>query len=174
MNEVWKRISIFPAYEVSNTGKVRKGDRLLIIGKTQDGYPRVTMRDTNNSWHHKTVHTIVCEVFNGPKPSESHEVCHVDGTKANNKPSNLRWGTRKENVADSIKHGTFIYGEKQGLSTLSNKQVLEIKKKHSEGIRQYILAKQYGVSPQHISRIIKGMRRAKDHLSPLSPDESAK
>jgi len=43
------------------------------------------------------VHQLVCEAFHGPKPSPTHIVLHLDEDPSNNKPENLRWGTRKEN-----------------------------------------------------------------------------
>lgn len=54
------------------------------------------------------VHRIVALTFIGVPPFAKSEVCHNDGNRRNNHYSNLRWGTRKENVADSIRHGTFL------------------------------------------------------------------
>lgn len=44
------------------------------------------------------VHRVVCTAFHGPCPSDKHEVGHKDDDRANNKPSNLYWTTRKENM----------------------------------------------------------------------------
>lgn len=41
---------------------------------------------------------LVCEAFNGAKPFANAVVMHVDENSKNNKPSNLRWGTQKENL----------------------------------------------------------------------------
>lgn len=43
------------------------------------------------------VHRLVCEAFHGLAPSEDHIVLHIDEDPSNNRPENLRWGTRKEN-----------------------------------------------------------------------------
>jgi hypothetical protein len=43
------------------------------------------------------VHQLVCEAFHGPKPFPEAIVLHLDEDPSNNRPENLRWGTRKEN-----------------------------------------------------------------------------
>lgn len=43
-------------------------------------------------------HQLVCEAFHGPKPFDGAVVLHKDENALNNKPSNLRWGTQKENL----------------------------------------------------------------------------
>jgi hypothetical protein len=37
------------------------------------------------------VHDIMCETFNGPRPSPEHVVKHLDGDIYNNKATNLAW-----------------------------------------------------------------------------------
>ena len=43
------------------------------------------------------VHSLVCEAFNGPRP-EGLVCCHVDEDWRNNLPSNLEWGTQRDNL----------------------------------------------------------------------------
>lgn len=45
-----------------------------------------------------TVHQIVATAFHGPKPSDAHVVDHIDTNRRNNRPENLRWITRLENI----------------------------------------------------------------------------
>jgi len=45
-----------------------------------------------------TVHRIVATAFHGNQPSEKHIVDHIDTNKKNNRPENLRWITRLENI----------------------------------------------------------------------------
>lgn len=47
--------------------------------------------------HTLKVHRLVCEAFNGLPPDGA--VCmHLDEDSSNNLPSNLAWGTQKENL----------------------------------------------------------------------------
>ncbi len=47
------------------------------------------------------VHQIVATAFLGSPPSEHHVVDHIDAIRDNNRPDNLRWVTRAENLFDS-------------------------------------------------------------------------
>ena len=44
------------------------------------------------------VHRIVATAFLGEQPSKSHVVDHIDTNRRNNRPTNLRWVTRLENI----------------------------------------------------------------------------
>jgi len=44
------------------------------------------------------IHRIVAYAFLGTPPSKEHVVDHIDTNKCNNRPENLRWVTRLENI----------------------------------------------------------------------------
>lgn len=44
------------------------------------------------------VHRIVATAFHGPQPSKTHVVDHIDTNRRNNRPENLRWVTKLENI----------------------------------------------------------------------------
>jgi len=118
--EQWRPAVGHPGYEVSNHGRVRSLDRVLTL-RGRDGEDiyrrhrgRVLAPCANASGHMVVtlgrgnsvyVHQLVLTAFVGPAPA-GEEGCHDDGDASNNRLTNLRWGTRASNVADSVRHGT--------------------------------------------------------------------
>jgi hypothetical protein len=135
--ERWKPVVGFEGlYEVSDMGRVRSVARVvphktsghltiperILIGsrRAQMKYPMVNLW-AGNKQHAKYVHALVLEAFVGPRP-QKHDVCHFDGSKDNNRLSNLRWGTRKENMQDAVRHGT-----------VNNRRALEVRWGNAHG-----------------------------------------
>ena len=67
------------------------------------------LKDRGRSFY---LHRLVCEAFHGPPP-DGMEVLHRDGNKLNCREDNLRWGTRLENMADSIRLNLVCKGTKR-------------------------------------------------------------
>lgn len=161
MNEIWKPISGYHGYEVSNKGNVRsfkprsgrgeleKQPRPLKSHVTKKGYVHVTM-SINGKKSTRFVHHLVLENFVGPRPS-GMETRHLDGDQKNNYLENLEWGTSSENTQDQRAHGTF-----KSFSKLSKENVISIKIRLQSGESQSIIAKDYGVNQNTISNIKTG------------------
>lgn len=120
MKEEWRPIAGYSGYEVSSLGRVRglaradaAGNRIkgciLTPRRHSGGYLRVTLCDGKS--HDFFIHRLVLQTFVGPCPPEK-QGCHNDGNRQNNALSNLRWGTRIENMADKKLHGTEQLGAK--------------------------------------------------------------
>ena len=153
-------------YQVSDNGRVRSVDRLvncdygqrvshgkeLTLGDRGDGRMIVAFwRD--NKQKMMRVHRLVLETFIGPCP-DGMECRHLDGDAANNNISNLAWGTRKENDADKVAHGTTARGEQQGASKLREWDVKWIRWFTDNGYASNrYLADVFGVCQAQISRI---------------------
>lgn len=105
-------------YEVSDLGLVRSvprriirsnGSQMTLPGVTLtpfdsgDGHVRVRLQRIGKivDWY---VHRLVLFTFVG-EPPPGTEGCHWDGHPANNALSNLRWGTRSENMLDIARLG---------------------------------------------------------------------
>ena len=72
------------------------------------------------------------------------------------KPDHLKEGSQADNMADKKHKRRQAFGERIGKSKLTESQVLDILKKHSEGQSMFSLGKEYGVSDTAISYIVKG------------------
>lgn len=59
----------------------------------------------------RSVHSLVAEAFHGPRP-KGQDIRHLDGDPANNAASNLRYGSRTENLLDAVRHGTHYNAKK--------------------------------------------------------------
>lgn len=62
-------------------------------------WDKVTARFvTNHRGKNYKVHRLICEAFHGAPPFDGAVCIHIDENSANNRPSNLKWGTQKENL----------------------------------------------------------------------------
>jgi len=91
----WLPITGFEAYDVSNLGNVRRGDRVLkcMVDTQHDGYKRLRVglcKDRKQTWC--TVSRLVAQAFI-PNPDELPTVDHIDRNSQNNHVSNLRWAS---------------------------------------------------------------------------------
>lgn len=104
----WRDVPGFEGlYQVSDTGSVKslRCGRLLKPAITRRGYSAVTLYKGGHGKRSYT-HRLVAEIFLAESRFPGAEVCHNDGDPANNAVENLRWGTRADNIRDSIQHGT--------------------------------------------------------------------
>ena len=160
MKEIWKPIPDYEEYEASSKGRIRRGHRVLSHCFSVEGYPKYSIK-RRTRYVSISGHSMTCAAFHGPMPTPKHEVRHLDGSKDNNNPENLRWGTRKENVADKKTHGTSSMGEGNGNAFLTKTDVLEIRNKYSSGeYSQRALASEYNISKSQLSYIVTRQRWA--------------
>lgn len=121
------------------------------------GHLRLHMRGPNCERVTMYVHRLVLEAFVGPCP-EGMEACHdPDRDPANNRLSNLRWDTHRENVNDAIRHGT------HGRTRLSDENVREIRAVYRRGDPEFgakPLARRFGISHVHVIMIVRRETRS--------------
>lgn len=95
-----------PDYSVSNTGRIisrKKREPYELKGSIS---PKLRYRTVMIAGKRIYFHYMVATLFIGPRPL-GLEVCHRDGNSLNDRVENLYWGTRSDNVQDSIRHGTW-------------------------------------------------------------------
>lgn len=183
MIEIWKPVVGYETdYEVSDLGRVRSIDRLKVYprrdqysgrdllvtrrhrgkmlrpGRKPSGHVSVMLGRGNSI----DVHVIVLRTFVGPCP-DGCEGLHGDDHPANNKLSNLRWGTRSENLHDAVRNGKKPVGEEHYRAKLTAADIPIIRAQCS-GPRGCIaaLARKYEVSESSIRQVRDG--RAWSHV----------
>lgn len=83
------------------------------------------------------------------------QVRHSCGETSCVNPQHLSEGTREQNAADKILHGTSLRGIRCHFAKLDWTKVSEIRRKSSDGIKRKKLAEDYNVSPGTIGSILK-------------------
>lgn len=102
----------------------------------------------------RTIHQLVTEAFVGPRPTGS-EVRHLDGNPANNRASNLAWGTRRENMADARRHGTLVQGARCHMARLTELDVVHVRQLFDAGLGLREMATMYGVSVACVGHVVR-------------------
>ena len=171
--ERWAAVPGFPGYRVSTRG--------VIIGKRSDtanglraevgehGHLRVTLhRDGSpRSGERLLVHRVVLEAFTrSARPGE--QARHLNGDASDNRLSNLRWGTQRENWNDRR-----AQGNGRSYAKLSESDVCEIRRRLGAGEAAYSIAADFPVSDTQIRNIARGDQWAPVEAVTYQPGERA-
>lgn len=180
--EKWRPVVGYEgAYEVSDLGRVRSVDR-LIVRRHRDGVRSYRLRGRllrpttatgyayvnlglNNS---RRVSALVAEAFIGPRPFGLY-VLHSDGDSRNDHVRNLRYGTQEENMADAVAHGTIARGAKVS-RRLDASEIELIRGLHGLMTGSQIAA-EFGVSRGAVVNI--QARRSRRKVGAITPERAA-
>lgn len=119
MDKLWLDIpNTGDLYQASSDGEVRSKDREIIIQRHDgtsftrrlrgrvlkpwrdaNGY-RVVYVCHDDLRRAVNVHRLVAAAFHGDEPD--HDVNHLDGDKSNNRPENLTWCSKSENMRHAL------------------------------------------------------------------------
>jgi hypothetical protein len=166
------QVKDFPNYLVDENGVVvslfRGKWRILkqsLNHKGPKGYFIIQLGAKN----YRLVHRLVIEVFYG---SSEFNVNHKNGIKTDNRLENLEYCTAKENtqhawdiglcesIRDKAKQtGLASFGEKNGMSKISDITAAQILAHRNTGVTQRATASIFGVSREHVRDIWSGRRR---------------
>jgi hypothetical protein len=107
-----------------------------------------------------SVHRLVALAWLGQPPKDTSEVRHINGRGRDNRPENLRYGSKESNFRDRIKHEPQI--------KLDYIRVREIRLLLQKGIAFSEIARLYGVCYHSVYLIAQGLtwRRQACGLTP--------
>jgi hypothetical protein len=197
--EEWRDIPGFAGYQVSNWGSTRVLDRVV---HTTDAHRRahtrrykgMSLKQTENPRGYRVVrmtrnttgyalgaknmlvHRAVLLAFCHDTPSAGLDVRHLDGNKSNNRLDNLAYGTRADNEADKVLHGSANLGARNGMSKITEKTVRKIREQYAKGnVSQAAIAIQYDISREMVGRIVRRDSWAYlDADTPITPGKKTK
>lgn len=147
MREKWRDIPDFKGlYQVSNLGNVRSSEREVWNGSKyytkpekvlknnvmKIGYCRVTLtKDGKQEQFY--IHRLVADAFI-PNPNGLNEIDHIDANPKNNRVSNLRWVTHRENMLHSRELGRNYDGSANLVRGATKRPVIRSDGKRYESI----------------------------------------
>ncbi len=105
-------------------------------------------------------HRVALALTGQAMPPSSVDVCHRCDNPKCVRPSHLFIGSRSENLLDASTKGRIARGESHGSSKLSSDDVVDIRRRVSNGETQTSLALAYGVSVTAIHLIHHRLRWA--------------
>lgn len=166
--EEWRVVPGYPAYQVSNLGRVRShwkrvgtrqnlrmvaGEkwRLLKQAVLPTGHRHVTLGDGHGGQRTFLIAVLVLMAFvRVPEPGEWALHTH-NPDPADNRPENLRWGTPVDNQADIVRHHGRHHNAK-----LTPAQAEEIRGLVGTGMEQKEIARRFGVCRSLVTMIKNG------------------
>lgn len=100
--EIFKVIKEYPAYSISDKGRVMKNSthKIMKPSPKPNGYMQINLFTNDGRRKKEYIHRLVAITF---IPNEQHlpQVNHIDGVRDNNVVSNLEWVTAKGNILKS-------------------------------------------------------------------------
>lgn len=183
IQEEWRDIVGFEgSYQVSNLGNVRSlsrtvdrcghsvqlkfKQRKLSIHKSS-GYHRISLRK-NSKTIFRYVHNLVLEAFVSNRPN-NQDADHINKIRTDNRLVNLRWLplvfnrssvlnlNGNSNINYFKRTGHHRHGEYATVKKLTNKDVIMIRKMISQRIPNVVIARQFKVTPDNISKIKRNL-----------------
>jgi hypothetical protein len=166
----------FPGYAVSEDGKVwskrgSNGKQWRQLKPIRHGKRYSTVRLwVRGCWFSWYVHRLILTVFKGKGGPDTR---HLDGDSSNNRLDNLAWGTRKENMEDTIRLGLVARGNMLPQSKLTENLVVKARQWRRDGTTFQAIANRLGVSFASAYNAIVGdtWRHIPNHVArgPRSP-----
>jgi hypothetical protein len=154
-NKIVKPVNGFERfYLATDQGEIisLRNGHVLRAGMCNAGYLGITLCGNDMS-RQASVHTFIAETFLGHAPTPKHEANHINGDKLDNRPVNLEWVSRPENIQHAYRTGLIPRGDKSHLCTKLDeskvRQILALKGSAS----QSEIARQFNISQTYVGKI---------------------
>lgn len=176
MDETWKAIPGWEGvYEASDTGRIRSLPRQIIQGNrwgrkitywkdgrelrlvpNGEGYLTVGLYDGKRQQIGIRVQWLIALTFLGPCPT-GFWVLHNNDNKLDNRATNLRYGTRPDNIKDAHSNGVYISGVRHSRyrADIDEAEVLRL---HASGWTKTRIALKMGMGRTIVRLILTGKR----------------
>lgn len=170
VKEEWRQVVGYEGlYEVSSLGRIRRetgnakapAGAILKTFVNCNGYKTIRLC-RNGERRGFSLHRLVALAFMGV--SDKRDVNHIDGNKLNNRIENLEYVSHKDNVHHAWRTGLQNNrGENNGMATLKEETVIQMRKYYDEGWNSTQIAAAYSMSPHCVRSALSGNWR---HLPP--------
>lgn len=154
------RLALSRGYWVDGAGVPYglRGDPLK-CHNTSAGFPRFSMHDANRGRVHVLVHQLAALLLFGEEGlADDVTIIHVDRNRENNRPENLKLGTRREAQLLIPRHERMLYAVNAAsrLRHLTMAQVQELRAMRAAGAKLDELAAAFGIAKSTVSYIVNG------------------
>lgn len=88
----------YPGYVFHEDGRIfsQRNNKFLVVFVHPLGYQILRLKHANGKIVNAKVHRLICTAFHGPPPSDQHTPDHINRIRADNRSSNLRWASKRE------------------------------------------------------------------------------
>jgi hypothetical protein len=128
---------------------------MMALSRMSSGYVDIQLFKEGRSYH-CLVHRLILLAFVG-QPPHGHEAFHRNNNPGDNRLSNLKWATKKENQQHRKMFGTDSGGERHGIASMTNATAIKVRERFAEVGNKAAVAREFGVSRSVVSKCVRGV-----------------